>query len=121
MRLFFKGILRWLLVLILLLQVSQLVLVPVAQSAAFNSEIRTRMQQVLQRDGYIGKYRNGQDLQRGMSAYLWDHRHELKTVEFHNSRQVDVLLCLLIKKGYAGFEQCLNDRAFMNRCSAVLK
>lgn len=108
-------------VLLVLLPVSQLPADSAAQPDSSAGEIRVRLEQVLRSEGYIGQYRNGQDLQRGMSAYLWDHRQELKTVEFHNSRQVDVLVCLLLKKGFAGFEQCITNRAFMNRCSAILR
>ena len=71
--------------------------------------LRGRVSQVLHREGYLGQYPNGQGLQRGLSAYLWDNRSWLKMVDFHNSRKLDAVVCLLDKKGYPGFADYLES------------
>lgn len=93
----------------------------VAGPSQVDGNIRERVTQVLEREGYLAHFSNGQDLQRGVSAYLWDHRQSLKSVDFHNAVQVDVLVCLLINKGYPGFNKCIENKAFMGRCQGFLR
>lgn len=83
--------------------------------------LRQQIKQILDREGYIGRYRNGQDLQRGISAYLWDYRHWLKNSNFHNSRTMEVLACLMIKRGYPGFETYAENQSFMKACQQLVK
>jgi len=84
-------------------------------------EVRAQVTRILDREGYIGSFRNGQELQRGISAYLWDHRYWLQKTDFHNSRQLDALLCLLIKQGQPGFESYAENRTFMGSCQQLVK
>ena len=77
--------------------------VPGGASVTREQGVREPVSQILHREGYLGQYPNGQGLQRGLSAYLWDNRSWLKMVDFHNSRKLDAVVCLLDKKGYPGF------------------
>ena len=83
--------------------------------------LRQQIKQILDREGYIGRYRNGQELQRGISAYLWDYRHWLKSSNFHNSKKLEVLACLMIKRGYPGFETYAESQSFMKTCQQLVK
>ena len=93
----------------------------IASAEPLDGQVRGQVRQVLDREGYIGKYLNGQELKRGVSAYLWDHRQSLRKSDFHSSVQVDVLICLLIERGYPGFEQCAENQVFMKRCRSLIK
>lgn len=84
-------------------------------------ELRKQVRHVLDREGYIGRYSHGQELQRGISAYLWDHRSWLKRSDFHNSRQMEAMVCLLVKRGYAGFERYAGNQSSMENCRRLVK
>lgn len=109
-------------VMALLLAVALLFPGPLLAAGKTVSQVKLRQQikQILDREGYVGRYRNGQGLQRGISAYLWDHRHWLKKTNFHNSRQQEALLCLLISRGYPGFEQYAGKPSFMKNCRQLV-
>jgi hypothetical protein len=79
------------------------------------------LRQALDKEGYIGQFRNGQDLQRGVSAYLWDNRSWFQTIDFHNSRKFDAVVCLLQKKGYAGFDVYLKSELVKNWCNSLVQ
>ncbi len=83
--------------------------------------LRHRLQQALNREGYIGSFPNGQELQRGVSAYLWDNRNWLQSVDFHSTRQLDVTACLLHKKGYLGFSAQLKGANGGNWCDNLVR
>lgn len=89
-------------------------------AAAVEKSLRQSIAQVLGRVGYLGRYANGQELQRGISAYLWDNRNWLKTTDFHSLRQLDAVVCLLHKKGYPGFENHLETPAVRNFCRQLV-
>ena len=86
-----------------------------------NRDVRKRVTQVMEQEGYLGQFANGQHLQRAISAYLWDQRLWLQRVDFSRAAEVDVLVCLLIKRGYAGFDDCAENRNFMLRCQDYLR
>lgn len=69
----------------------------------------------------MAHFENGQDLQRGVSAYLWDNRQWLQQVDFHNARQIDVLVCLMIKKGFGGFVNYAENKDFISWCEKMIK
>ena len=83
-------------------------------------EIRSRLQQNFEREGYLGQFRNGQQLQRAVSAYLWDNRQKLKIFDFHNAKQIEVVICLMIDKGYGNLEEYSSDRTFVTWCGKML-
>ena len=78
---------------------------PEGHPESLDSNVRYILQQRLDDKGYMGDFRSGEDLARGISAYLWDNRHWLTSTDFHNARQVDVLICLMKKKGYPEFNE----------------
>lgn len=94
---------------------------PVHADKVSAGELTARVRQALDREGYLGSFRNGQDLQRGLSAYLWDNRNWLQKVDFHNLRSFDVAVCLLQKKGYAGFDDYLKNELVINWCNSLVR
>ena len=89
--------------------------------AASAEKLSVRLQRILEREGYIGQFRNGQQLQRGVSAYLWDNRRMLKQTDFHAAKQVDVLVCLLLDKGYDNFAEYGDNKPFTDWCGKMIK
>ncbi len=85
------------------------------------AEWRATVMKHLDREGYLGDFRNGQGLQRGISAYLWDNRHALETLEIPRQQEFDALICLLFKKGYPGFETLVKNPDFHRRCEKTTK
>lgn len=83
-------------------------------------ELQSAVRKFLEREGYMGSFNHGQDLQRGISAYLWDNRNWLTTVDFHNSRKLDAVICLLDKKGYPGFAPHLSNDVSKNWCNKLV-
>jgi len=75
----------------------------------------------LKQEGYLGNYPHGQELQRGISAYLWDHRHWLVDTDFHRSRDTETLICLLHAKGYPQFSDRIRDRYLSGWCEQKVK
>lgn len=75
----------------------------------------------LKQEGYLGHYPHGQDLQRGVSAYLWDHRHWLVDTDFHRSRDSETLICLLHAKGYPQFSERMEEKRFRDWCERTVK
>lgn len=92
-----------------------------ADSVTTDRKLRQEIVKVLDHEGYLGQYPNGQDVARGISAYLWDNRQRLITVEFHNARKIDVLVCLMVQKGYPEFIAYANNPGFMSWCNRMLK
>jgi len=93
--------------------------VSAAESQA--GDLRELLQHALSREGFIGSYQNGQDLQRGISAYLWDNRNWLQRIDFHNARQIDAVVCLLDKKGYPGFAASLKSEVSRSWCDNLVR
>lgn len=91
----------------------------VAENSAGN--IRESMRKILAREGYIGKFANGQEMQRGVSAYLWDNRTQLGNSKFHRSKDVDAALCLMLSKGYPGLKTCADNKNFTDWCRQIVK
>jgi hypothetical protein len=114
---------RWLLVLCLIILLAQAALAggPVGHTDTLEGDLRYALQDYLADQGYMGKFYNGQDLQRGIAAYLWDNRSWLKNVDFHNSRNVDAVICLLHKKSYPGFDGYLNSEVVSNWCNQTVQ
>ncbi len=75
----------------------------------------------LDREGYLGTFRNGQGLQRAIAAYLWDHRNELRVEQISRAGQHDAAICLLMKKGYPGFDAFAKEDGFHRRCEKMTK
>jgi|LGVF01.2.fsa_nt_gb hypothetical protein len=92
---------------------------PEGHPESLDSSLRYILQQRLDGEGYMGDFRYGQDLARGISAYLWDNRQWLTSTDFHNARQVDVLVCLMIKKGYSEFDEYAAD--IKDWCNQTIK
>lgn len=92
-------------------------------AAAGDSPQQTRsfLATCLKQEGYLGDYPHGQGLQRGMSAYLWDHRHWLINTDFHRSRDAEALICLLHAKGYPQFAEQLKNEHFRAWCELTVK
>ena len=84
-------------------------------------ELRNTLSRHLDREGYLGRFPNGQDLDRAVSAYLWDHRHELRSVDFPHQQKYEVLICLLLAKGYAGFSRQAAAEDFNRWCGKMTK
>ena len=116
-----KRLFRWLLAPCLILLFVQAALAggPGGHTDTLEGGLRYALQDHLAEDGYMGKFYNGQDLQRGISAYLWDNRSWLKNVDFHNSRNVDAVICLLHKKGYPGFDGYLSSEVVSTWCNQI--
>jgi hypothetical protein len=93
---------------------------PVGHPDTLEGSLRYSLQEYLDGEGYMGDFHNGQDLQRGISAYLWDNRDWLTSSDFHNSRKVDALVCLLDKKGYPGFDAYLDAEVIKNWCDKLV-
>jgi hypothetical protein len=107
------------LLLILLLPLS-VTAAQVRPTLSNGAAVREGIIQNLTREGYMAHFSNGQGFQRGVSAYLWDNRHWLKNVSFNNAKQVDVLICLMSKKGYGNFSTHVAEQTFMNWCEGML-
>ena len=98
-----------------------LVCAPAVWSAANPKELRATLQRHLEHQGYLGRFPHGQGLQRGISAYLWDHRHELALDQITRRQQQDAVFCLLVKKGYPGLETLAADGDFVRTCRILTK
>lgn len=109
----------FLLLLILLLPLSAIA-APIGTRQGSGVDVRERIIQNLTREGYMANFSNGQGFQRGVSAYLWDNRHWLKNVKFNNAKQVDVVICLMNKKGYGNFSAHAAEQTFMKWCEGML-
>jgi len=95
---------------------------PEGHPLSIEPELQGKLMGTLEREGYIGSfYAAGIELQRGISAYLWDNRSRLKTVDFHNARDVDALVCLLMKKGYKGYDDYADNEEFMTWCNTLVE
>jgi len=89
---------------------------PAGHPLSVEQNLRQTLYNTLEREGYIGSFPAGVELQRGISAYLWDNRQWLVKTDFSNARQVDVLVCVLVKKGYGGFQDYAANQSFMTWC-----
>jgi len=94
---------------------------PEGHPLSIEQKLRQTLTHTLEREGYIGTFYAGIGLQRGISAYLWDNRSWLVRTDFSNARQVDVLVCLLTKKGYDGFQSYIADQSFEHWCETMVK
>ena len=94
---------------------------PEGHPLSIEQGLRQTLYTTLEREGYIGKFYAGVELQRAISAYLWDNRVWLTHTDFNNARQVDVLVCMLVKKGYGGFEEYAGNQSFMQWCDDMVK
>lgn len=94
---------------------------PAAAADNDPKQTRTLLTACLKQEGYLGDYPHGQDLQRGISAYLWDHRHWLVATDFHRSRDTETLICLLSAKGYPQFSDRVKDRSLRSWCEQTVK
>ncbi|MDX2480667.1 MAG: hypothetical protein QNK24_10060 [Desulfuromusa sp.] len=93
---------------------------PVGPTLNSGVVVREGIIQNLTKEGYLAHFSNGQGFQRGVSAYLWDNRNWLKNVNFNNAKQVDVVICLMNKKGYVNFSAHATEQTFMNWCEGML-
>jgi hypothetical protein len=93
---------------------------PEGHPQSLEQDLQQTLYTTLEREGYIGTFYAGVELQRGISAYLWDNRVWLVNTDFNNARQVDVLVCLLVKKGYGGFQEYAENQSFMNWCGDMV-
>ncbi len=84
-------------------------------------ELRRTISRHLDREGYLGRFPNGQDFDRAVSAYLWDHRTELRTIDFPHQQKHEVLICLLLAKGYPGFDRQAASKDFRRWCEKMTK
>jgi len=111
------------LVLLICLMVLQCIVLSDGQTAfagQLKGDMRSALQQHLDDEGYLCAFPNGQGLQRGISAYLWDNRSWLKMTDFHNSRKIDVVVCLMYKKGYPGFDAYMANADDNNWCERIV-
>lgn len=91
---------------------------PAGDSESLDIGLRTIVEERLDAEGYMGHYYRDA-LRRGISAYLWDNRHRLTSVDFPKARQVDVLVCLMMKKGYSEFDKYASE--IKEWCSQIIK
>jgi hypothetical protein len=114
---------KWVLVpLGLVLLSSQLVLSagPAGHLDTIEGELRDVLQENLNRRGYMGNYPDGRDLERGISAYLWDNRNWLKSTDFSKPRNVDALICLMHRQGFPDLETYMDNERLKNWCVEVV-
>ncbi len=93
---------------------------PVGHVETIEGGLRLQLTRLLDAEGYLGKFRNGQHFSRAASAYLWDNRSALKQVDFHDELKIDVLTCLMQSRGYPGLDKYTDSQSFKQFCTEVL-
>jgi hypothetical protein len=93
-------------------------------------DIHVLLQDSLSDEGYFPRERIGfgrrpdpiqnKKFQQSTSAYLWDNRDKLKTVDIPPNRNFDLLICLMINKGQNHFREYIED-SFMEWCGKITK
>jgi hypothetical protein len=89
---------------------------PEGHPSSLDPEVKQALQQALGREGY-----RCQQFERNASAYLWDNRHRLATTSFPIDQQINVLVCVLSRKGYSGLEAIASSGSFGSWCEHMLQ
>ncbi len=93
---------------------------PAGHLGTIEGTLRNVLQENLNGSSYMGSYPDGRDLERGISAYLWDNRNWLRSTDFPKSRTVDALICLMNRQGYPGFETYMDNESLRNWCDKIV-
>jgi hypothetical protein len=93
---------------------------PAGHLGTIEGKLRNVLEKNLNLSGYMGSFPEGRDLERGISAYMWDNRHWLKSTEFPRPRTVDALLCLMHRQGYPDLESYMDNERLRNWCDEVV-
>ena len=91
---------------------------PEGHPESLDSNLRHIVEQRLDDRGYMGDFRYGNSLARGISAYLWDNRQWLANMDFSDARQADVMVCLMTKQGYSEFDEYAD--AIKDWCNQII-
>ena len=108
----------WLLIMLLLVPYSYAD-APEGALPSIEGSLKSALIEVLDRAGYMASSWTRKDLERGLSAFLWDNRRMLSGMEIPDERQVDLAVCLMLKRGEHGFDQYAGSTGFTNWCQSV--
>jgi len=92
---------------------------PAGHPESIDRGLRHILVKRLNQEGYMGQSGNNMDLSRGIADYLRDNRQLLANLDFPRARQVDVLVCLMVKKGYSEFTEYTTE--IKEWCSQIIK
>ena len=82
---------------------------------SLEQDIKRSLENSLHSAGYDCK-----DIEKNISAYLWDNRQMLLTTDIAKQRQVDLVICILINKGNAHFSRYSRPSDFSAWCNEQL-
>ena len=83
---------------------------------SLDQDIKQPLEQSLHDAGYYCR-----DIEKCISAYLWDNRQMLLTTDIAKQRQVDLVICILTKKGSAHFSRYARPSYYSGWCEEQLR
>ena len=89
---------------------------PSGHYESIDVEVKWQIERSLRAEGYYNC-----EKKQCISAYLWDNKHMLVSTDIPKSREVDLGICIMIKKGHEGFERYMRSKDFLNWCTKHLK
>ncbi len=89
---------------------------PEGEFESMESDLKWQIQEALYKEGYRDK-----NPKHNISAYLWDNRHLLKTMDIPQHREVDLVICVMTRNGITGFERFTNNEAYVHWCEKHVK
>lgn len=89
---------------------------PSGNPESIDVEVKRQIERALYTEGYY----NFEKKQR-ISAYLWDNKRMLVTTDIPKYREVDLVICIMVRKGHEGFEKFITSKDFSKWCTMHLK
>lgn len=89
---------------------------PEGHIESIERNLEVELKYALSKEGY----RHGK-LKHMISAYLWDNRNLLKSIDIPQHREVDLMICVMTIKGIAEFKSYTNNKAYMDWCMEHVK
>ncbi|MCP4672424.1 MAG: hypothetical protein GY857_14095 [Desulfobacula sp.] len=89
---------------------------PAGHLSSLEPHLSNILQKRLQYFNYLQQIDNEHEFSLAISAFLWDNRSKLAYIKFSKAREVDAVVCLMIRKGYSEFDEYYNmDNDFCSR------
>ncbi|ODS30243.1 MAG: hypothetical protein SCARUB_04641 [Candidatus Scalindua rubra] len=89
---------------------------PVGHPESIETDLKKEIKKALKKEGYKSK-----NFMHNISAYLWDNRNMLKTTNVPKHKEVDLVICIMTRKGNTGFESYTSSEIYMDWCEDHLK
>ena len=95
---------------------------PSGHPRSVDREVGWRLEKAFSMEGYYYReFRDSKTTGRCISAYLWDNRRMLVTTDIPKHREVDLVICIMKRKGVDNFDRYFRSEIFSEWCDRNLR